>query len=84
MTTPIRPASLPPVAPQRSPQALAAQRAFFQTAMDRAQGAVAPVPTAAAPVTTPAASVATAARPLSSEPAPDAVSRPGRFLDIRV
>ncbi len=83
MTTPIRPASLPPVAPQRSPQALAAQRAFFQSAMDRAQAASAPARPAPSPALSQPASVA-AARPAPVEPISDPLPRPGRYLDIRV
>lgn len=82
MTAPIRPgfAPFPPAAPQPSAQALAAQRAFFQAAMDRA-GAPATPPPIAKPTTPAQAPTATAAAPeAASEPLP----RPGRYLDIRV
>ena len=85
MTTPIRP-GMPPLAPaaasQRSPAALAAQRAFFQQALAQAsQPAAAPaVAQAAQPATTPVTAAPAAASSAAVEPAP----RLGRYLDIRV
>ena len=80
MTTPIRPGLTPLAtpAPQKSAQALAAQRAFFQQALTHAGQP----PAASAPVaqTAPAAASSTSAPAASSEPA----TRPGRYLDIRV
>ena len=79
MTTPIRPGLTPLAtpAPQKSAQALAAQRAFFQQALTQAGP-----PAASAPVaqTGPAVATSTSAPAASSEPA----SRLGRYLDIRV
>ena len=81
MTTPIRPGltPLPSPAPQKSAQALAAQRAFFQQALAQA-GQPAPAassPSVQAPVTT-TASVSPSSD--AGEPLP----RLGRYLDIRV
>ena len=90
MTTPIRPGptTAPPAPTSRSPQALAAQRAFFQAAMDRASAAttpsapVKPQAATAPPPSAPTARVQTAAASPTESPEP--VSRPGRYLDIRV
>ena len=81
MTTPIRPGltPLPTPAPQKSAQALAAQRAFFQQAMAQAGQ---PTPAASLP------SVQTTAKTTGSmSPSSDAgesMPRLGRHLDIRV
>ena len=83
MTAPIRPGFAPaaPAATQPGSQALAAQRAFFQAAMDRAGAPVAPAAAAkpAAPVAAAAPTAATSTAAIG-EPLP----RLGRFLDIRV
>lgn len=80
MTTPIRPGltPLPTPAPQKSAQALAAQRAFFQQALAQAGQAA---PAASLP------SVQTTPTTTSVSPAAEAVEplpRLGRYLDIRV
>lgn len=85
MTTPIRPGMTPlapTAAPQRSPAALAAQRAFFQQALAQAgQPAAAPaVAQAAQPAATAVSAAPAAASSAAVEPAP----RLGRYLDIRV
>lgn len=80
MTTPIRP-GLPPLAapaPQKSAQALAAQRAFFQQAL--AQAGQPPAPASAPAKAASASAAVTSAPAASSEPA----ARLGRYLDIRV
>ena len=85
MTAPIRPGFAPaaPSATQPSSQALAAQRAFFQAALDRA-GA----PAAAAEVAKPADPLATAPSratvAATAEPVSEPLPRLGRYLDIRV
>jgi hypothetical protein len=81
MTTPIRPGltPLPSPAPQKSAQALAAQRAFFQQALAQAGQPVAPTATPAVQ-TIQTTTVSAAAPATSGEPMP----RLGRYLDIRV
>lgn len=81
MTAPIRPglAPIPTPAPQKSAQALAAQRAFFQQALTQA-GQPAPIP---APAATPRPAAAQTAAPAEAAPA-DPYPRLGRLLDIRV
>ncbi len=90
MTTPIRPGPMTaqPAPTSRSPQALAAQRAFFQAAIDRAGAATtpsAPVRPQAATAPPPSAPTARAqAATASPTETPEPVARPGRYLDIRV
>jgi hypothetical protein len=66
-------------APQKSAQALAAQRAFFQQALAQAGQPAAPASTPAAQAA-PTSTAAASAPAASSEPSP----RLGRYLDIRV
>ena len=83
MTPPIRPGltPLPSPAPQRSAQALAAQRAFFQQALAQAGQPAAPSVPSPAVQTTASMAKTTASEPTAdSEPLP----RLGRYLDIRV
>lgn len=86
MAAPIRPDLFPPLQPRpaqaSSPAALAAQRAFFQAALQQAGAArpVAPTPAVRAPAQTPAASQASAPAQAAEGPLP----RLGLHLDIRV
>ncbi len=81
MTAPIRPGlpQVPTPAPQRSAAALAAQRAFFQSALERAAQ---PLPAAAA--TQQPAKVQPTATASVTAASTDPLPRPGRLLDIRV
>lgn len=66
---------LPTAAPAR-PEARAAQRAFFQAAVDRAAGTAS---------SEPVRSVEAARRvPREGEPRPERLLRPGSLLDIKV
>ena len=81
MTTPIRPNSTPGSASPAKPDAarLAAQKAFFQTALANSQGAgLSARPTAAAPF---AAQKIPGVLP--AEP-PTRILRPGSLLDIKI
>ena len=82
--TPIRP-QMPPVARPADPAAdaakLAAQRAFFQQALGKAQPVQAAAPVAPAVAAAPA-SVQRMVDP--SQPAPQRILRPGSLLDIRI
>ncbi len=84
MTAPIRPGLTPQLQPMpgatKSPAALAAQRAFFQAALQQAGAPQAAQP--AAPAAPPVRAAAPAAAPNASESAP--LPRPGLHLDIRV
>jgi hypothetical protein len=88
MADPIRPNLTPvlrpatPAAPQKSAQALAAQRAFFQAAL----GQAAPAQATAAPtqVSRPT-TTATAAKPApAADSQPVRYARPGSKIDIKV
>lgn len=88
MALPVRPAITPTaqVAPRVDAGRLAAQKAFFQAALAKAEPTAAPAQTvgaqaAAAPPVQPQASVRAAAP--SEEPAKK-IPRPGTYLDIRV
>lgn len=76
MSDPIRPGHLPiPAAPAARPAVAAAQRAFFQAALDPTRTTAQAEPSAAAP-----AARAEAVRALD----PERPARPGSLLDIRV
>ena len=81
MTTPIRPGltPLPTPAPQKSAQALAAQRAFFQQAMAQAGQ-----PTPAAGLPSVQTTTKTTGSMSPSSDAGESMPRLGRYLDIRV
>lgn len=84
MTAPIRPGLTPPLQPApsatKSPAALAAQRAFFQAALQQAGAPQAAQPTT--PAAPPVRTTATSFTASVSETAP--LPRLGLHLDIRV
>lgn len=86
MTAPIRPGLVPPAASPapRNAQALAAQRAFFQAALDRAQAPSAPVPAPSTIAASKPVSAPSTTRTAPGEETSEPLSRPGRYLDIRV
>ncbi|MBO9630837.1 MAG: hypothetical protein J7516_15570 [Shinella sp.] len=76
-----RAAGVQPGSPARAEAVRAAQRAFFQAALNEAQAAPAPVASRAAPKVEPATTAVSAAAP--ADPAAR-YARPGSRLDIKV
>jgi hypothetical protein len=80
----------PPVAPTapartRSPEAIAAQRAFFNAALGKAAPPAAPVaPTPAKPMAQAVARLAPAPQFDPNAPPPSRLLRPGSLIDIKV
>ena len=77
---PLTNAAALPVQPAPSRDVVAAQRAFFQAALNKAAGVAETAPSVAAAVAEPPAPVVKA----PAEPNPTQGYRPGRLLDIRV
>lgn len=84
MALPVRPAITPtaPVAPRVDAGRLAAQKAFFQAALAKAEPSAAPAPAAQAQA--PAAQPQPSLRAAAPEEPPKKIPRPGTYLDIRV
>jgi hypothetical protein len=84
---PISGQPIPPTRPIADPRA-AAQRAFFQAALGRAQAPEAAAPTrqvaAAAPQATRVQTTAPAATPRTDAQPPDGSARPGSIINITV